>query len=406
MKTCKLDQSLKVDQSHSNSNMTCSKLSLLPSTILLRGILPFLSVKDAVRFDSAVLDKSCRVEMCQQITNYVNDQFNNKSIELKALGWLVMRGALITNLRYNDIWKPQSTRKLVELLNQIKHNIINLSLKIDNFGSSNIQDVTSNFPTFPNLSTLELYGLNSHVVNLDSIWSRHQALKRINLYGYLDKPIQINNYCANVIDFELHSIIYDSDIDALATYCPLLQRVVLTTSNEMFTNSHVQLLSTQTLVKLVTNCKHIIELGLCSFTQFDDSTITSFIPHSPTLKHLKLTGCEDISDISINAIVKYCHTLQSIDITWCPLVTKAGYVHLKTKPTLTTIGMLDLGRTRHIIDLRSDETGFANLLEVVEEANTYLPFWGDDDGNGGHNYDDYSEDDSDDYSDAYYSYND
>ena len=341
--------------------------------------------------------------MCQQITNYVNDQFNNKSIEFKALGWLVRRKALITNLQYNGLCKPQSTTKLLELLNQIKHNIINLSLKIShNFGSCNIQDITSNFPTFPNLQTLELSAVNSNTEDFESIWSRHQSLKRINLYGYLDKSLQINNYCTQLIDFEIHSIIYDSDIDALATYCPLLQRVVLTTSNEMFTNSHVQLLTTETIVKLVTNCKHIIELGLCSFTQFDDYTITSFIPHSPSLHHLKLTGCEDITDISINSIVEHCQQLQSIDITWCPLVTKAGYLHLKTIPTLTTIGMLDLGRTRHIIDLNTDETGFANLLEVVEEANTYLPFWGDDD--GGHNYDDYSEDDSDDYNDAYYSH--
>ena len=395
---------MSVHQSHSNSNMTSSTLSLLPSSILLQGILPYLSVKDAVRFDSAVSDKSYRKELCQQITNYVNDQFNSKSIELKALEWLVLRGALITNLQYYDLWKPQSTTKLLELLNQIKPNIINLSLKIShNFGSCNIQDITSNFPTFPNLLALELSGLNRHTEEFESIWSRHQSLKRINLYGYLDNPLQINSYCANLIDFELHSVIYDSDIDALATYCPLLQRVILTTSNEMFTNSHVQLLTTETIVKLVSNCKYIIELNLCYFTQFDDYTITAFIPHSPSIQHLKLTGCEDISDISVNAIVKHCKQLQSIDITWCPLVTKAGYLHLKTIPTLTTIGMLDLGRTRHIIDLNTDETGFANLLEVVEEANTYLPFWGDDDG-GGHNYDDYSEDDSDDYSDAYYSH--
>lgn len=395
--------------------MSSASFSIVPSSILLQSILPFLSIKETLRFDSAMSDKSYREEVSRQLTNYVNSTLSEESIGLKAFEWLVKREAVITRLNFRSKDdKAALISKLPELLSACNDTMTELSFDI-----TPVKAVMAICPSLRNLELFRLIAPRIHAC-LRDFWPLHPALKHVALSGDLRRNSEVvrklAENCAQLVFFELNSNINDRDIDAIATHCPMLERVYL----EAYI-SRYDLLTTDTLTKLVTNCVRLRHLCLSGFVHLSDDTIGAIAPHLPLIEHLNLTGwklitdasiailalncplfteltligCEQLTDISIVSIVEHCHHLQSIDITQCPLVTKAGYLQLKTIPTLTAITMLDYRRTAHVVNPHretGDETGFANLLQVVEIANKPYVYSGDI----------YASDDEDDYGNGSY----
>ena len=363
---------------------------ILPS--LLQDILPFLSVKEAIRFDSAVTDKSYREEVSKQITNYVNSFMAEVPTSLKEIEWLVRRKAIITRARFGGPFhKPELLAKVARSLSLCNDTLTELS-----FYTKESKEAMSICPSLPNLERFELY-TQQIPANLRLFWSQHKTLKHVNLTGDIyrgpDLIITLAQNCYQLISFELYSVIYDRDIDALATHCPMLERLHLGSKAEVAPQKE---LSKDTLIKLATKCIYLKEVGFYNFKYFTDILVDAFIPYMHNLLHLELTSSYQISDASVASIVTHCHQLQSFDITWCPLVSKSGYLQLKLIPTLTSITMLDLSGTEHTINPHTDDTGFANLLEVVKDANQLIDEYYFDadygyayDENIGHNYDPY-----------------
>ena len=333
---------------------------------LLQDILPFLSVKEAIRFDSALTDKSYRQEVCQQITNYVNSFMGDVPTSLKEIEWLVRRKAIITRARFGGPFdKPYLVTKLERSLSMCNITLTDLS-----FYTKESKEVMSICPSLPNLERFKLY-TQQIPANLRLFWPQHNTLKHVNLTGHIyrgpDLITTLAKSCTQLVSFKLFSVIFDRDIYALATYCPMLERLSLGSKAEVAPQKE---LSKDTLIKLATNCIYLKEISFYNFKYLTDDIVAAFVPYMHNLLHFELTSSYQISDASVASIVTHCHQLQSIDITWCPLVSKSGYLQLKLIPTLTAITMLDSdGKTRHIINPHTDEIGFAKLLEVVEEAN-------------------------------------
>ena len=343
--------------------MNSSYLSALPSTVLLQFILPFLSVKEALRFDIAITDKSYREEMCKQITNYINSVINQSFIGFEELEWLVKRNANITRLFFQaQVDTTELATKLTNCLLFCNTSLTDLTILVGN--------VIALIPSCALLPNLERFCLitDELPVSLSHFWSQHKTLKHVALYGQISKDsdsiLKLVESCTQLVSFDLTGYIYDGLIDALATHCPLLERICLVSTYA----DYKEKLTEEPLIKLATNCVYLKELILCDFKDLIDTIVMAFVPHMSYITCLTLSGSK-ITNASIRLIVTDCHQLKSIDVTYCPLVTKSGYLHLKLIPTLTSITMLDLSGTEHTINPHTDDTGFANLLEIAEEAN-------------------------------------
>ena len=399
--------------------MRNSPLSTLPCTVFLEGIIPFLSTKEAVRFDSAITDKSYREDLSKQITTYVNNVMGEMySIVFKELEWLTKRKAIITSIRFRgNIFFDEQSLKLAELLSISNDTVTELSLDIDN-----AKDLIPCLPSLPNLERFTLYA-DWIPPSLRLFWPQHNNLKHITLCGRKyrgsDVLIILAKNCTLLESFVLINIDYaiDCDIDALATYCPLLERVYLLAIYDILPKNA---LNNNTLVKLVTNCVRLKELSLSGFEHITDETVAAFTRYTPYILHLSLSGCKKLTNTSLSYIIEHCHQLQSIDLTKCPLVTKSGYLQLKLIPTLTSITMFDQSRTEYIINPQVDEALYDALIErailmynpsmYYDDDDIYIDEWYDDDDGEGQNSDPYEYDDFDDcvgeddcgYDDDYY----
>ena len=346
--------------------MNSSYISTLPSVVLLQNILPFLSVKEAIRFDSAIADKSYREEVCKQITIYVNNILSKDYIGFDKLEWLVKRNAIITSLKFIvKVATAELSLMLARSLTMCNETLVDLSF--------DIRDKMDLVATCPSLPNLERFTIFSSLIPQRStnFWPLHPTLTHVVHHGCFDRGsddiFKLAYNCHELISLEFYSTVNDRDIDALATHCPLLERVSVGPVMGVFPTGS---LTTVTLVKLASNCKGLKELNLRTIEYLTDDAVAALVPHIPYIQHLCLRGWSKITDTSISYIIDHCHNLQSIDLTKCSLVTKSGYLQLKLIPTLTAITMLDSdGKTRHIINPHTDEIGFAKLLEVVEEAN-------------------------------------
>ena len=359
-----------------------SHLFTLPSTIIRDNILPYLSNYEAVRLDSAITNKTYRTEFTNHITEYVGHILQYMSIDDLDLHWLIARKVQLVSLSlrlYEDFNKEQT------YFDCCKDTLQSLSIECNtNLRYSNILSYT-----FSALERVKVSCLNRHPhsIKFRDFFQRHPGLKVINLKCRMsfERWTTIVQYCLHLEDIEYIGNISDRSIQALATNYHQLKRIRITAPTT--TNATVISSLTDTSIsELAINCPLLKYVCLVNMFEITDASILSLVSHCPDLHTLLLTNCKKLTDTSALHIARYCQHIHTIDVTQCPLVTTTGYLHLKTIPTLTAITMLGhyyayhYGGARYVINPHTDETGFAILLEVIDEANNPEEYDDGDDG--------------------------
>lgn len=118
------------------------------------------------------------------------------------------------------------------------------------------------------------------------------------------------SHCSNVSEFGMIGI---------ATVCPLLETII---TNNAGGNMLLATMTTGAVEALTTNCKNLQSLDLTTGNQRSpatNGTLQLIAAKCPTLKHLSVSGCCQITDEGIIAIANSCKFLTSLNISFCKM---------------------------------------------------------------------------------------
>ncbi|XP_046422453.1 F-box/LRR-repeat protein fbxl-1-like isoform X1 [Neodiprion fabricii] len=169
---------------------------------------------------------------------------------------------------------------------------------------------------FSNLSSLSL---NRCVSLCDyAIWaiaSRVDSLKDLELWGYF--PLLTTNamsHVANLVNLERlnvgwNPVVTNNFLLAVAAQCVLLKRIDLTGCNTVTDEGIAAIASLPKLNELL-----ISYMGHVS----DDA-----LPHMHQLKHLECRGCPRLTDSGTSALIQVCPQLELLDLSGCDCITNS-----------------------------------------------------------------------------------
>ncbi|XP_068991608.1 F-box/LRR-repeat protein 20 isoform X2 [Neodiprion pinetum] len=169
---------------------------------------------------------------------------------------------------------------------------------------------------FSNLSSLSL---NRCVSLCDyAIWaiaSRVDSLKDLELWGYF--PLLTTNamsHVANLVNLERlnvgwNPVVTNNFLLAVAAQCVLLKRIDLTGCNTVTDEGIAAIASLPKLNELL-----ISYMGHVS----DDA-----LPHMQQLKHLECRGCPRLTDSGTSALIQVCPQLELLDLSGCDCITNS-----------------------------------------------------------------------------------
>ena len=251
----------------------------LPDDMYRQEILPYLTVNDIVKLDSACMNHKYRPQLLDKINGVILLGDKGKSIKASLFKWLGIRRIYLINM--NLLFEDNSS----------------LSSSIEN-------------------DYVDQFRYTQHVVIRGPI--------------YDDMPIFILSHSPCLLSIVISSIDYELSADpqitdytlqSIAEHCTGLQSLSLSCCEEI------------TDAGLITISEHFPDLKSLEFYnchQITDASIISISTHCTELQLLTLERCRQITDASIISISTHCTELQSLNLRWCPQITDASIISIST----------------------------------------------------------------------------
>ncbi|KAI8150143.1 hypothetical protein BJV82DRAFT_586010 [Fennellomyces sp. T-0311] len=133
--------------------------------------------------------------------------------------------------------------------------------------------------------------------------------------------------------------------------------------------------------------KHLTRLShlcLASCTGLSDGALLAFLRHQLPLSHLNLSSCARLSDASLRHIAIHCSKLTHLELAGCVLLTDQGFCYLA--PRLRTLTHLDLEDLQQITGITVKSLAnhqpnlrrlcLSNCTQIADDAITHLVLHG------------------------------
>ena len=290
----------------------------LPDDMFRLELIPYLSVDDVVRLDSACLNHKYRPQLMWKISGVILRGDKDKSVKASLFKWLGMRRIYFMTFIFDDENSFLSTmeNKSADQFKYIQQVVIRGSIRDDM-----VIFIISHCPCL-----LSIY-----------IGDHSQPSPQIT-----DQTLQsIAQHCTRLQSLHLQYCdqITDAGIISISTQCTGLQSLNLHGCSQITDTS---------VISISTHYSGLQSLNLFGCRHLSDTSILSISTHCNRLKFLDLDFCHQISDASIISIATYCTGVQSLDLGWCTQITDACIISISIH--CSGLQSLNLGDCHQITD--------------------------------------------------------
>ena len=318
----------------------------LPDDMFRSELLPYLTVDDIVKLDSACLSHKYRPQLLDKIDGVILIGDKDKSILATLFKWLGLRGIYLIkiNIVVSDFYLTPSSieNNYVDQVRYTKQLVLRGPIRDDMaifmishcpcLLSVDIGDTLQPDPLVTDLPLLSI-AVNCRGLQLLSL----KMCRTITDLGLITILVS----CSNLTSLHLHGChqITDASIITISTHYLRLQSLDLSRCHQITDAS---------IMPITIRCTGLQSLGLCDCRQITDISIISMSTHCTGLQSLNLEGCGQITDDSIISISIHCTGLQSLNLFGCNQSTDTCVISISTH--CTGLQSLNLGDCRQITD--------------------------------------------------------
>ena len=276
-----------------------SMLQKLPNDMFRQELLPYLTVHDIVKLDSACMNNKYRPQLLEKIDGVILIGDEDKNLSSSLFKWLGMRRIYRINM---------------VILVPVFH--LPPSISENNYVGQfrYTQHVFIGGPMRDNMAIFII----SHCPCLLSI----DISSRENFFSadpqITDETFQsIAEHCSGLksLSFRKCRQITDSGLITISEHCCNLKSLKV---------DHCDQITDVSIISISTHCTGLKELDLEGCRQITDSSIMSISIHCTGLQSLNLHYCHQITNASILSISTYCTGLQSLKLEG--LITDASII--------------------------------------------------------------------------------
>jgi hypothetical protein len=336
----------------------------LPDDMFRLELLPYLTVYDIVKLDSACINHKYRPHLLEKISGVIlpgdkEDEYMKASL-FKWLGIrqiyfikmmitpFILKNNYVDQFRYTQhiVMRGMITDDMAIFI--ISHCPCLLSIIISNitgdFSSSSLPQITDH--------TLQSIAENG--TRVESLSLRYcRAITDAGL-------VIISEHCTNLKSLNLRGCnqITDASIISISTHCMGLQSIYLWGCDQITDDS---------IISISTNCTGLQSLDLIGCKQITDTSIISISIHCTGLQSFTLWNCYLISDASIIPISENCTGLKEMFVSYIA-ITDASLIAIAKNCTrlqlLTTDGCNGLSSDKLRDEFKSVSELRAILLSI------------------------------------------
>jgi len=279
----------------------------LPDDIFRHELLPYMTVHDIVRLDTACMNHKYRPQLLEKISGVILTGDKDKYMKALLFKWLGMRRIYWINMDLNfNILIPSSIENnYVHQLKYIQHVAMRGCIIRDGIAMF----IISHSPCLQSIDIVN-NGNNSKFTDktLLSIAEHCTGLQLLSLSYCREITdtglITISKHCSNLLSLnvdECHQIT-DASIISISTLCTGLQLLHIWGCRQITDAS---------IISISTHCTRLQSLHLDYCRQITDASIICISEHCTGLKRLSVSDTR-ITDASIIAIAKNCSGLQNL----------------------------------------------------------------------------------------------
>ena len=275
----------------------------LPIEVFKHRVLEYLTLKDAVHLDSAILQRKYRDNLLQIFRHTSIHNGSKHPLVLEAVNWISSRGLYLNVISLCNIAGDAEVANMLSFGNRC----YDLSLAhCYNLSDTSASCVALNCPMLTHLDLHTCTGMSN--IGITSIISRCTRLTTINLNGC--------RFIAN------------STISSIAQHCPNLRTLNLSACKQITDSS---------VTAIAAGCPHL-EAIMLRATGVTDRGIEAISNYCPCLVHVDVSRCVNITDVSLITLGQKSIKLKSLLIFKCPRITDYGLIQLSELcPTLRSI---------------------------------------------------------------------
>ncbi|KAK2738187.1 SCF ubiquitin ligase complex subunit [Myotisia sp. PD_48] len=133
----------------------------------------------------------------------------------------------------------------------------------------------------------------------------------------------------------------DRTLVVIANNCPRLQGLNVTGCAK---------LSDESLATLADSCRHLKRLKLNSVSQVTDRAIQAFAKNCPSMLEIDLSGCHHISNVSVVALLSTLRNLRELRLAQCVKISDRGFLSLSDNLVFESLRILDLTACENVTD--------------------------------------------------------
>ena len=300
---------------------------MLPDDMFRQDLLPYLTVHDIVKLDSACMNHNYRPQLMEKISGVIllgdkDDEYMKASL----FKWLGIRRIYLIemNLRFEDNSSFASSMEnlYVNQFRYTQHVIMRGTIRDDMaililshclfLLSIDISESYDDDESSPQITDHTLQSIAEHCTG------RLQSLSLSYCREITDTGvITISEHCTNLKSLNLGDCceITDASIISISTHCTELQ--LLNLENCQITDACI--------ISISTHCTKLESLSIESCDLITDASIISISSHCTGLQLLNLWCCQQITDVSIISISIHCTGLKKLFVR-CTAITDASLI--------------------------------------------------------------------------------
>ena len=379
--------------------MQVSKVSFLnvwalPSELFCECILSYLALRDVGRLDSAVLERSLRVQFLEKLKNY---EFSN-FCELNTLEieWIISKQLYIKNISFGRNLSDELLSQLGDRLERatslvyskcvkLNHMTIGtiaqypsrlLHLSLDSCNHINDAAISLITRTHRGLLSVDVQFCMISETGLAEILTNCTSLETLNLSGCrlaVNKTFESLPWknCSSLTSLNVGRIASLSDlvVDTISENLPQLRTLDLSWCGNI--SAHALIRMTRSLIALevlilelvvfttndvilsiAQNCHKLRELNLNYLTKISFSSLVHLFQECIELQSIQLDHCTGVNDTAMISLAQHCSKLKKLNVTACHTLSDTAIDQIAQRcPLLSDLNVAECSQlTNNSID--------------------------------------------------------
>lgn len=264
----------------------------MPPDCVRGSILPFMSLRDLIKLDSAVNCRADRIYLHDVYSKHCLIAKARVALKLKMFKWLDSRNMYVENFEYQDRHCDLEPLGLLHRLKYVRRLAYYGGFLSNVELMQTVESIQANY-----LVDLSFYGMMG--CDLDPIFRKQKLIQRIKIYNLTNITDTVMRCIASHFHFLREFTICD---------CP----------NVIFRGEAV--------LELCVSCPMLRVIRICSHHSLD-AALLQIGTHCGSLEELHVSLCDEVRDHSLVPVLKGCHKLRVLDLS-ATSVTHVGFAQI------------------------------------------------------------------------------